>query len=233
MCAALIAGMTTSAHMQTMQVATWDDHPRPPVGELLPGMPSRFWVQLIGGPGRLPDRERLVVAATDGRLLGVADGDHNAVRFPEIVDVLLEAGSVRVVLAHNHPANTSLSGADLALLGRRGVERVVAVGNDGSVYEAMAGRRFVDPTTIATLFPEVEARLWERLPLEAVRVGVPPGAGFEFFSHLVASVFARAGAITYRSRMSSSLMARYLPDAVWLDQLVSAEATRLAGRLPR
>ena len=233
MCAALVAGLPLFAHTQTPPAATWNDEPRPPVGEQLPGMPSRFWVQLIGGSGRLPDQERLVVLATDGRVLGVVEGNQDAVRFPELVDVLLDDGGTRVVLAHNHPAGTSLSGADLALLGRRGVDRVVAVGNDGSVYEATAGPRFVRATTVARLFPQVEAHVRERLPFEAARAGVPPGAGFEFFSHVVASAFARAGAIHYRSQMSPSVMARYLPDAAWLDRLVSDEASRLAAQLPR
>ncbi len=233
MCTALVAGMSISAQTQASQIPTWDDRPRAPVGEQLPGMPSRFWVQLIGGPSGLPDHERLIVLTTDGRVLGAVEGDNNAVRFPPVVDAMLEAGSLRVVLAHNHPASTGLSGADLVLLGRPGVERVVAVGNDGSVYEATAGRRFVQESTIVTLFPEIEARVRERLPLEAARAGVPAGAGFEFFSHIVASVFARAGVIDYRSRMSASVMARYLPDSTWLDRLVSTEASRLMVQLPR
>jgi len=225
--------MPMSAHTETAQTPTWDDRPRAPVGEQLPGMPSRFWVQLIGGPSGLPDHERLIVLTTDGRVLGAVEGDANAVRFPAVVDAMLEAGSVRLVLAHNHPASTSLSGADLVLLGRPGVERVVAVGNDGSVYEATAGPRFVRESTILRLFPAIEARVRERLPLEAARAGVPPGAGFEFFSHVVASILARADVINYRSRMSASVMARYLTDATWLDRLVSTEASRLTAQLPR
>ena len=109
----------------------------------------------------------------------------------------------------------------------------MAVGNDGSVYEATAGPRFVSESTILRLFPAIEARVRERLPLEAARAGVPPGAGFEFFSHVVASILARADVINYRSRMSASVMARYLTDATWLDRLVSTEASRLTAQLPR
>ncbi len=236
MCAAVAAAVPGLARLQAAQsgqTPQWNEQPRAPVGEQLPGMPSRFWIQLIGDDGRLPDRERLVVLTTDGRVLGVVDGDDCGVRFPPRIDALLSSGSVHVVLAHNHPKSTSLSGADLALLGRRGVERVVAVGNDGSVYEATAGRRFVEAATVARLFPEVEARVRARLPLAAMGAGVPAEAGFDYFSHLVASAFARANVIDYRWRMSASAAAGYVVDAAWLDRIVSSETAHLLERLPR
>lgn len=195
-------------------------------------MPSRFWIRLLDAPGSW-DRESLVVLTTDGRVLGRVEGDRDTVAFPGTLDELLDAGQDRLVLAHTHPANTSLSGADLCVLLRRGVERVVAIGGDGSVYEATTGRRTVTRVTGARLFADVEARVRERLPIEAARAGAPPGAGFEFFSHLVASAFARAGVITYRVQMSATLVSRYVLDARWLDGIIATEASRLVALLPQ
>jgi hypothetical protein len=77
------------------------------------------------------------------------------------------------------------------------------------------------------------ANVRARLPLAAMGAGVPAEAGFDYFSHLVASTFARAGIIDYRWRMSASAAAGYLADASWLDRIVSSEAAHLLERLPR
>jgi len=131
--AALFAGMFCCAQSLTAQAPLPSATLRPPVGEQLPNLPSRFWTQLIGDAGRLPMHERLVVIATDGRVLAVADGRSDTVLIPEPLLPLLESPAMRVVLAHNHPANTSLSGADLEMLDHRGVERVVALGQPWTI----------------------------------------------------------------------------------------------------
>lgn len=204
---------------------------RLPVGEQLPGLPGRFWVRLIGDAGRLPQHERLVVLASDGRVLDVVEGGDDSVVVPEKVDGMLASSDARLVLAHNHPASTSLSGADLAQLDRKNVERVVALGHDGSVYEAMLGAHFSGPSVGAVLYPQVEARVLARLTMEAARVGASPRTGYDQFSHLVALVLGRAGVIDYRFRMSVSATTQYMADADWIERLVASEATALTQNL--
>lgn len=197
------------------------------VGEQLPGLPARFWVRLIGDAGQLPVHERLVVLTTDGRVLAVLDGGSDAVDIPASVDALLDDTTTPLVLAHNHPADTSLSGADLALLGRPSVERVVAVGHDGSVYEATAGPGFVDRALFARLYPALEARLKTRLAGESAWAGATPGAAFDQFSHLMALILARAGIIQYRARLSVGQLTRAAEYAAWTDRIVTTEAARV------
>lgn len=201
------------------------------VGEQLPGLPAKFWANVIGDAGRLPDHERLVVLATDGRVLAVLDGGEDAVDIPVSLDGLLEDATTPLVLAHNHPADTSLSGADLALLGRPSVERVVALGHDGSVFEATAGPAFLDRVAFARVYPALEARLKARLAGEAALAGAAPGTGFDQFSHVMALILARAGVIHYRARLSVAQLARTTEYAAWTDRIVTAEAARVRPML--
>ncbi len=197
------------------------------IGEQLPGLPSRYWNDVLANGDRLPDTERLVVVATDGRMLDIIDGAEASVDIPEQFDPMLRDGSLQVVLAHNHPMNTSLSGADLSLLAKPGVQRVVALGNDGSLYEASAGWRADTLTALPILYPIIEARVLKRIPVEAGHAGVPTNAGFDNASHLIASVLDRAGFIQYRSRMSVSRTAVYVDQGTWLNRVIDSESRRL------
>ena len=44
------------------------------------------------------------------------------------------------VLVHNHPSSVGLSAADIGQLSKPGVAAIVAIGHDGSVFVASAGR---------------------------------------------------------------------------------------------
>lgn len=203
------------------------------IGEQLPGLSSTYWSHVLQDGGRLPDTERLVVVASDGRMLDIVDGGEASVDIPVRFDPGLRDGSLQVVLAHNHPMNTSLSGADVALLARPGVQRVVALANDGSLYEAGAGSRADGPNILPTVYPIIEARVLERIPVEAVHAGVPADAGFSNASHLIATVLDRAGLIRYRSRMSVSRTAVYVDQQTWLNRVIDVESRRLLDDLDR
>jgi hypothetical protein len=87
-------------------------------------------------------RERLEVIANDGTVVATLDGNQSSVRIDPATDDLLRQPERHLTLMHNHPHSVGLSGADLSQLSKPGVERIVAVGADGSRYEAERGQRF-------------------------------------------------------------------------------------------
>ena len=229
----MIAGLVVSPAPRMAAQSLPPAKALPGIGEQLPGLSSRYWDNVLRDGGRLPENERLVVVATDGRMLDMIDGSEASVDIPIRFDAGLSDGSLQVVLAHNHPMNTSLSGADVALLARRGVERVIALGNDGSLYEAATGSRSNAADALPAMYPVIEARVLERIPVEAIHAGVPTTAGFDNASHLIASVLDRAGLIRYRSRMSVSRASIYVDQQTWLSRVIEIESRRLVDDLDR
>ena len=61
-----------------------------------------------------------------------------------------------VEIVHNHPTGTTLSGADLQYLARFPTMTVVAVGGNGTVYEAKAGRNIANVGDLSTFGPRIE-----------------------------------------------------------------------------
>ena len=167
----------------------------PPSGTV--GLPGSFWRSVLGNGGPMPDFERLLIVGSDGTILGEANGDERQVLLPEPIARLLSDGAVRATLVHNHPGGVSLSGTDLGQLGKPGVERVIAVSPDGSVFEASAGARF-DACAFDALYKDVLAAVTERVNREAQREGVDPARLYPNLTHLAALTLDRAGVIRYR-----------------------------------
>jgi hypothetical protein len=168
------------------------------------GLSGSFWRAVLGNGGPMPGFERLVVIASDGSILGEANGDENQVLLPETLARMLSDGAVRATLVHNHPAGVSLSGTDLGQLGKPGVDRVIAVSPDGSVFEASAGTRF-DVCTFKALYTGMLAEVTERVNREAQRDGVDLARLYPNLTHLVALALDRAGVIRYRMTPSLKL----------------------------
>jgi hypothetical protein len=162
------------------------------------GLSGAFWRTALGRGGRMPRFERLLVIAPDGTVLGVAEGDDSHVLIPEALVVALTDSSLHATIVHNHPGNGGFSGADLAQLGRAGVDRVIAVGNDGTVFEASAGARFDRDTFATSVYPRVFAQLSGRLEHEAWVERINPAWIAPYLPHFVATVLDQAGIISYR-----------------------------------
>jgi hypothetical protein len=152
----------------------------------------------------MPTVERLLVVGPDGRVIGEANGDGDHVLLPEAVDELLAAKPVRATLVHNHPGGVSLSGNDLSQLGKPGVERVIAVAPDGSVFEATAGPKF-DRGTFDERYLKMLSEMTERVNREARRDGVSLDRVYPNLCHLTALALDRAGVIRYRMTPSLKL----------------------------
>jgi len=170
------------------------------------GLSGSYWRAALGEAGAMPRFERLLVVGSDGVILGEANGGENDVLLPEALAQLLGSGAVRATLVHNHPGGVSLSGTDLSQLAKPGVERVIAVSPDGSVFEAAAGPRF-DAATFNTVYERVLAEATDRASREAKRDGVDLSKVYPNLCHLAALALDRAGVIHYRMTPSLRLRA--------------------------
>jgi hypothetical protein len=168
------------------------------------GLSGSYWRAALGNGGPMPGFERLLVVAADGRILGEANGDENQVLLPEALCRLLSEGRVRATLVHNHPGGVSLSGNDLSQLGKPGVDRVIAVSPDGSVFEASAGPKF-DAGTFDARYARVLADVTERVNREARRDSIDLAPLYPNLSHLVAMALDRTDVIRYRMTPSLKL----------------------------
>jgi hypothetical protein len=100
----------------------------------------------------------------------------------------------------------SLSGTDLNQLAKPGVERVIAVSPDGSVFEATAGPKF-EAAAFNTFYDRVLADATDRASREAQRDGVDLSRVYPNLCHLAALALDRAGVIQYRMTPSLRLRA--------------------------
>lgn len=89
-----------------------------------------------------PSVEHLIVISSDDIVLAVKAGTRSSVALDVEIDALLAQPGARLTLLHNHPRSGGLSLNDLWQLAKPGVERVVAVGEDGSHYDAARGPRY-------------------------------------------------------------------------------------------
>src|SRR5262245_42866836 len=96
------------------------------------------WLDLLRENGVLT-RERLLVVMESGQIVETVDGTETRIDFPRRLQPYLADARNPVTLVHNHPAGIGLSAKDLDMLARPGVRRIIAVGHDGSLYEASAG----------------------------------------------------------------------------------------------
>jgi len=191
------------------------------------GQSGTFWTSAIGNGGPAPLAERLLIVTEDGRVLDRIDGDENRVVMPARLTPLLLSSDSFVTLVHNHPGSTSLSGQDLDQLGKPGVSRVVAVGNDGSVYEAAPDRRFDAARFIGDVYPSVLNAVIEAVTDGAVRLHVDVSRAYLYVTHVVALILHQAHVIEYRSSMSAPRAVDYERDHDLYARIIKTETARL------
>jgi proteasome lid subunit RPN8/RPN11 len=143
------------------------------------------------------DRERLVVLGPDGQVLASSEGTRNEVDVPYFDSSLVSEGE-GVVLVHSHPSSTSFSRADLLHLSRPGVEAVVAIGDDGSVYFAARGPRFV-VNRVGPLYDSASSGAQDVWRSSGNWQGGPHVSPAPHFAHIVCHGLAGAGVIVYRA----------------------------------
>jgi hypothetical protein len=116
---------------------------------------------------------------------------------------------------HNHPGNTGLSEPDLYQLGHPGVARVIAVGNDGSLYEARRGAAFDAATFERLVYPAARAALKRRLAQSTELCVKLDDRINTHFAHALALSLAKAGVIEYRAQLDPQREAAWKAVRIW------------------
>ena len=156
------------------------------------------WLAVLREKGPLTN-ERLLVVAQSGEIIDLVDGGKSHVKFPSRLRPYLTDARNPITLVHNHPAGNGLNANDLGLLARPGVQRIIAVTQDGSFYEASAAPP-IDPATLEPCWYDRAQKALERA-LQRDRQLFDRYAVDENYGHLIALVLSRAGAITYRATL--------------------------------
>jgi len=182
------------------------------------------WTKLLSDKGRLPKHERLIVLDADGAVLAQVDGEQRSVRVPAELSDQLCSQAIGATLIHNHPDQASFSAADIEVLARAGVRRVVAISADGTTFEAETGPSFSDGWA-ARLRSELPKRVHARIAEEAARFSASLNLLSLHEAHLTGLVLRRLGVLDYR--VSPSLTTRVAYDRYRdiFDRIVEAETT--------
>jgi hypothetical protein len=195
------------------------------------GVDASVWVEALGRGGKLPSHERMMVVSPTGDVLGVVDGERDRVILPLDLTYDLNHEALRATLVHNHPDSVSLSGSDLFQLAKVGVERVVAVGHDGSVYEATVGAEFRAGDPVEYQYPILLRRLVDRLDREAQLSGGNLSALYPHTAHVLALILDRAGVVHYSARPSLDTWNLFQRYRSVIQRIVDSETARLEASL--
>lgn len=123
-------------------------------------------------------------------------GVYNVDFTPKLIGAITDSKS-KVVIRHNHPSSTSLSGQDTLMLGQfPGIAEIVADGNDGSYYFAARGRRKLTKKAIDGAQAAARRVLQRKVNLREI---TPEDAG-KLEAHLRNLALNNAGFIKYEHR---------------------------------
>lgn len=164
--------------------------------------------------GRESGLEHLVAFDRDGSLVAHGRGTEGGIGLPPALEEALRDPHRSVVAHHNHPTNTSVSVADIRMLGFPGQSAIWAHGNGGLVaraaltQEARSALAAFSPDNAANRVGTVAAQV-DRLLFGATagaieRGAVSPQEADAALAHLVATALDRAGIIDYRSNIDAS-----------------------------
>jgi len=191
---------------------------------------SRDWLERLGARDGGPARERLIAITRTGAIVGSLDGDATHVSLTPSLDLMLSVEMPALILVHNHPNSTSLSGDDLSQLDKPAVVAVVAVGHDGSIYAAARGSRFDSSWCGGDRYAELRAVILTALVNDADAGYRPPFKATSFSTHLAALALARAGVIDYVATMAPDRRAAYDDRRALFGRIVVSASSRIAMR---
>ena len=175
---------------------------------------ARAWVV---GQGKVKGTEHLVVydANTGKEVVRWGSELRDRIEIPAAASKLMDERSATLVFHHNHPDSLSLSPADLSLLSRPGVAKIVAHGHDGSVFSATRG------DSIGNLQAMLMAATSERKRqyFEAQRRGLSIDG---FLAHLVNIALHRTSAIAYDFSLDVEKQAAYTAENDAFERIIES-----------
>src|SRR5262245_2983380 len=194
---------------------------------------SHDWLERLGAFDEGPVHERLLAVTNTGAVVSTLEGDGIHVTLTPDLDRRLYREDAALILVHNHPSGTSLSGNDLGHLSKPGVIAVVAVGHDGSVYAASRGPHFDSSWCGGERYCDLRQQLSYAILVEGdATVGLR--FPFESYSqHMAAMALANAGIIEYVATMAHDRRAAYCDQRTALGRIVASASARVAKRSQR
>jgi hypothetical protein len=209
--------------------------PESPLSQLLqqldlgPGEGPRHWLERLGAFDSGLARERLLAVTRDGLVVRALDGDAAHVKMTVDFDDELRREGAGLVLVHNHPSSSSLSGDDLSHLGKAGVAAVVAIGHDGSVYAAARGPRFDALLCGGERYSAVREDVGKLLVREADAADVKRFLT-ESSTHLAALALARSRYLEYVARLAPDRQRSFERGRLVFGRVVASVSARLDAR---
>jgi hypothetical protein len=191
------------------------------------------WIAAISRNGLMPRDERLLVVAPDGVVMDTIDGTAARVALPRSLEVQLFDRSNRISLVHNHPGSSGLSGADLSQLRKPGVLRIVALGHDGSVFEAKAGPRYSALMSNEQTYSGLVQRILFRVEIEQRWTDEDMTDVLRYVGHLAALALHRADVISYRATLSPHAVAILERFSPFVDRVLTTEVKQLQKELAK
>jgi len=196
----------------------------------LTNMGARDWLQRLGARGRGPARERLIAITRTGVIVDSLDGDATHVSLTPGLDRMLAVEMPSLVLVHNHPNGTSLSGDDMSQLEKPAVIAVIAIGHDGSIYAAARGPHFDSGWCGGDRYGELRAVILTALVEDGDAGYRRPFLVSSFSTHLAALALARTGVIEYVATMAPDRRAAYDDRRAIFGRIVVSASSRIATR---
>lgn len=191
---------------------------------------AQKWQDVLRRQGAL-DGERLAVLTPDGELIHSLDGGRSRVSLPPRLGPLIGDPARPVIFVHNHPLGHGLSADDVGMLSAPGLRQVIAVGHEGSVYNAAVGSR-AEPFRRRVPLPVFS------LASHALSAALKPARDRydryvrrENQAHLVALVLARAELIDYRASLGRVRALGWEANQEVFERAIDLAAQQLLKRL--
>jgi hypothetical protein len=178
---------------------------------------------------QLPNQECLLAIAPDGSVLDEVQGNKTEVELGRAFDARLQRAGARIILVHNHPSSNGLSSADLGQLAKPGVDGIIAIGHDASLYAAAAGPNYDSNRFEATLYPLARFGVVLRLRSEAPAAHVDLTTLDGHIEHVIALALHKARTIRYFAALSDARQDAYRPFAIVCGHVIEAVG-RTLGR---
>jgi N12 class adenine-specific DNA methylase/predicted RNA methylase len=162
---------------------------------------------IVVSRGRATDREHIIALNAQGQVVINGAGVKSNVNLTPEAFTLLKNADEQIVIHHNHPNNSSVSGPDVAMLAYPGVVAIYAHGHNGRSFrisltpraKSRIAQMLLDAARKKLHDPFMGTRNRTYIPLsKLVNEGaVPASDANEADTHMSATVLSRAGIIQY------------------------------------